>query len=186
MSRETLLEYDRKRTAMEQEMAAIVEFLNGPGMPGLHQSLVDEEGFPLANIDLYKVREARNRHAVLNTDLSEIMKLLENEMYAYHANLPPPEEREETKVPVEIGISTQVTLVPFAIVDEVAEGGPAEEAGIHLQDKVLRFGMVTRENSNNLQALPGEVKPGVSVKILVLRKNPINVEEEVTLALVPR
>ena len=57
MSRETLLEYDRQRTAIEQEMAAIVEMLDGPGMPGLHSSLVDEEGFPLANIDLYKVRE---------------------------------------------------------------------------------------------------------------------------------
>lgn len=123
---------------------------------------------------------------MLNTDYSEIMKKLENEMYAYHANLPPPEEREESKVPVEIGISTEVKLVPFAIVDEVAEGGPAEEAGIKLKDKVVRFGMVTRENSNNLQALPGEVKPGVSVKILVIRINSINVEEEFTLSLVPR
>lgn len=43
----------------------ISEYLESPGMPGVKGSLVDNEGFPLANIDLFEVRKLRNRLACM-------------------------------------------------------------------------------------------------------------------------
>jgi 26S proteasome non-ATPase regulatory subunit 9 len=89
MSRETILEYDAQRTAIELEINGILEYLNGPGMPGLHNPLVDSEGFPLPDIDLYRVREMRNRWHVLNTDYTEIMNKMEAELHSLHASAGP-------------------------------------------------------------------------------------------------
>ena len=43
-------------------------------MPGVKGSLVDAEGFPRADIDLFEVRKLRNRLACLQTDHCNIMK----------------------------------------------------------------------------------------------------------------
>lgn len=54
-------------------------------MPGLTGKLVDEEGFPRADIDLYAVRGARHRLHVLKTDYMEVRDQIEKELHALHA-----------------------------------------------------------------------------------------------------
>ena len=39
--------------------------------------LVDDEGFPRGDIDLYAVRQARNKYACAQTDHMEVMKKIE-------------------------------------------------------------------------------------------------------------
>lgn len=60
-TREYLLELDKKRTELEKEIFELSDFLNSPGMPGVEGSLIDREGFPIPNVDLYAVRTARNK-----------------------------------------------------------------------------------------------------------------------------
>ena len=94
-------------------------------MPGISGSLVDEEGFPLANIDLYRVRGERQRFNILNNDYSAIMKQLEDELHAYHAGMPPEEVEAASNGPTRIGVSVEETRPAFAYIQEVTAGSPA-------------------------------------------------------------
>lgn len=60
-TREYLLELDKKRLAMEKQIFDLTDFLNSNGMPGVTGSLIDREGFPIPNVDLFAVRTARNK-----------------------------------------------------------------------------------------------------------------------------
>lgn len=55
-------------------------------MPGLHGPLVDEEGFPRADIDVHSVREARHKLACLKTDYRELQRRLEDILLRLHAD----------------------------------------------------------------------------------------------------
>ena len=59
---------------METEITELCEILEQPGMPGLKGKLIDNEGFPRADIDITQVQSMRGRIACLNTDLSATMK----------------------------------------------------------------------------------------------------------------
>jgi len=60
---------------MEAEALAITSELNsGDNPPGVSSSLVDAEGFPRGDIDIYHVRSLRNRLAILQTDHRSVMR----------------------------------------------------------------------------------------------------------------
>jgi hypothetical protein len=60
-SREYLLELDKQRTVIEEEIMSLTNFLNSEGMPGVNGSLIDKEGFPIQGVDIMAVRTARNK-----------------------------------------------------------------------------------------------------------------------------
>lgn len=60
-----MMELMKKKEDMEENIAEITDYLEQPNMPGVKGKLTDEEGFPLANIDLFEVRKMRNRLACL-------------------------------------------------------------------------------------------------------------------------
>lgn len=81
-----LLELDKKREVMEKEMIMIVDLLeNMNGNPGVKGSMIDDEGFPRADVDIFEVRKLRNRHACLQTDHKQLMKELEQKLYSLHS-----------------------------------------------------------------------------------------------------
>lgn len=65
LKREDLMKLMRDKDDLEQAILSITEYLQAPGMPGLKGNLVDEEGFPRADIDLIDIRKHRNRLACL-------------------------------------------------------------------------------------------------------------------------
>ena len=68
----------QEKTKIESEIQAIVEELtNGEHPAGLKGPLVDAEGFPRADIDVYRVRHQRHRFACLQTDHQRMMKQIE-------------------------------------------------------------------------------------------------------------
>ena len=84
--RQVLLNLNQKRTDLEQEMANIVEILdNMNGNPGLKSPLVDNEGFPRADVDLMEVRKLRHRFACLQTDHCALMKEVEQKLFSLHS-----------------------------------------------------------------------------------------------------
>ena len=79
------MELNDKRNKIEKEMEEIVEVLeNMNGKPGLKNSLVDDEGFPRDDVDIFETRKLRNRHACLQTDYKTLMKEIENRLYGLH------------------------------------------------------------------------------------------------------
>jgi len=80
----------KERDILEAEAAAITDFLTSPGPgdgapPGLRgDSLVDDEGFPRADIDVWDVRVKRNRLACIETDHAELMKRIEELVQQLH------------------------------------------------------------------------------------------------------
>ncbi len=68
----------QEKTKIESEINGIVEELtSGDTPPGLKGPLVDAEGFPRADLDVYRVRHQRHRFACLQTDHQQIMKQIE-------------------------------------------------------------------------------------------------------------
>ena len=60
-----ILKLDKTRLNIEKEIFEINDFLNQDGMPGVEKSLIDDEGYPLPNLDLYAIREARQKLIML-------------------------------------------------------------------------------------------------------------------------
>lgn len=60
---------------------------------------------------------------------------------------------------------------PFASIDQVFEGSPAEEAGLLVNDRIKRFGSVSLLKGESvadcLRELPSQVSPGTAVEIVV-------------------
>jgi 26S proteasome non-ATPase regulatory subunit 9 len=51
--RQNVLDYMSQKDKIEEEILVLSEILQGPGLPGLKGNLIDEEGFPRADLDLF-------------------------------------------------------------------------------------------------------------------------------------
>lgn len=74
---------DVQRKSLEMEAEAITSELtakpeNGGEPIGIDTPLVDREGFPRADIDIYRARELRHRLSRIRTDHKELMKKVDN------------------------------------------------------------------------------------------------------------
>lgn len=80
--RKTLAALDVQRKAMELEADAIFLELTTPPAEGvepmgINTPLVDGEGYPRGDIDVYRARTQRGRFAILKTDHKEIQSKIE-------------------------------------------------------------------------------------------------------------
>ncbi|XP_037919489.1 26S proteasome non-ATPase regulatory subunit 9 [Hermetia illucens] len=143
-----------------QEYGQILE-TNNVGMTG---SLVDAEGFPRNDIDVYQVRHARHQIICLQNDLKALMKQIEKGIEEIHADARR-EEQGQTS-PKFAGFSeseggaeaTEFELRPFIKVDLVSSGSPAEDAGLMANDRILEFGSINCKNFVNLNTIAEVVK----------------------------
>jgi Nas2 N_terminal domain len=117
-----------RKEAIEAELDVHLAVLKDNAVTLRSPSLVDSEGFPRADIDVYAVRGARVRIIELRNDLKAVVdsiaKALEdvyNPTSAQHSTATSTSSAPEAKPG-----ATQA--VPFAKVDGVAPGSPAAEA----------------------------------------------------------
>jgi 26S proteasome non-ATPase regulatory subunit 9 len=188
-SREYILELDKKRKLMEEEIMNITEYLSGEGMPGVKGSLIDNEGFPLPNIDIPSIRTARNKLVCLQNDLKNLMEVIEKNMQVYF-NLQQENKTiiEPKKIEVDKSEPIHVQVfedepkinknmkIPFAWVGLVSSGSPAEEAGLQVGDGIINFNRTVFYGATNnpLQKIAEIVSQGVNKEIPVdiIRKTP--------------
>ncbi|WOL19369.1 hypothetical protein Cni_G28167 [Canna indica] len=171
------------RASMEAEMNAIIEFLCGPGGPGLSGNLVDSEGFPKADIDIPAIRSKRSRLAELRNDHKNITEKIDNNLQVLHslklnkvAPLPP----ETTDMSPSVSASTSqdspmiedsILRIPFAIIDEIADDSPAAEDGLQLGDEIVKFGNV--ERGDDLQSrlvAEAQLNQGNPIPLVIVRQ----------------
>ena len=122
-----------RKDALEAELEVQGSILKANNTD-MRQPLVDREGYPRDDLDVWAVRHARVRIIELRNDLAalmdEIAKTLET---VYRRSPPPPAEGEGSQsgtaaasaVP---GGATVAELLPFARVNGVAPGSPAADA----------------------------------------------------------
>ena len=152
----------KQREELEAEMASISQRLNGPNMPGLKGSLVDNEGFPIGggDVDLYSVRADRQRYNSLKNDHLQLTNAIEKEVQQLLSSSASPssvggggggtdtivktktEKNEKVKIPTEsiTPKTTSTNRKAFAVVDILAPGSPADLDGLMVHDRILDFG----------------------------------------------
>lgn len=121
-----------RKDALEAELEAQGSILKANNTD-MRQPLVDREGYPRDDLDVWAVRHARVRIIELRNDLAalmdEIAKALET---VYRRSPPPPAEGEGATTATAVsGEGTIAELLPFARVNGVAPGSPAADAVRH-------------------------------------------------------
>eukprot|EP00026_Physarum_polycephalum_P016658 Phypoly_transcript_17618.p1 GENE.Phypoly_transcript_17618~~Phypoly_transcript_17618.p1 ORF type:complete len:220 (+),score=35.83 Phypoly_transcript_17618:74-733(+) len=180
------------KDAMEKEMEEWHSYLTtGAGARfGYNKPLVDEQGFPDSDVELIlSVRQARNRIACLKTDLADIMKTIEKELYALHAlgaEQKKLEQANPTNKPQSEAAAPPRPSIPFALVDQVSSDSPAQLAGLQVDDKIVAFGSVSISPTNphvGLEAVGQVVRDSEnkSIRVSVLRG-----DGNVDLTLIPK
>lgn len=167
-----------QRDLLESEAAAIADDLNSPGPngeppAGIKSPLVDKDGFPRGDIDVYSVVAKRNRLSVINTDHKLLMKTIENEMkeiFDLQLHLKTVFDSAIAKVSNEAPKLSE--LKPMAKINEICEGSPAFVAGLENEDLLLSFGDVTSETGSPLASIPDVVRRHVNLPVkLIIKRN---------------
>lgn len=135
--------------------------------------LVDAEGFPRTDIDVYSVRLARSKVNELKNDLKSVMDEIEKLLHQLHAISDHPvqstHKSEEKR--------------PFLRVNQVFESSPAQECGLCIGDLILSFGSMTQStySSEELKRIVSN-SIGKRLDVQVMR----NPDGHVLLHLIPK
>ncbi|XP_028172498.1 26S proteasome non-ATPase regulatory subunit 9 [Ostrinia furnacalis] len=157
---------DRIETEIREQTAVLAS--NNVGMS---DPLVDADGFPRADIDVYKVRHARHRIICLQNDHKSIMRRIEQGLAEVHSDYVGPNGEGPSVVapsssaPYANGHSNghsngyanghgnghrngdnNLDDACFAVVGEVQDGSPAYVAGLREHDEILQFGSINSDN----------------------------------------
>ncbi|CAH0473152.1 unnamed protein product [Peronospora belbahrii] len=188
---DVLTEYEnaiKAKEAIEEEIETYVAELTSGNNPGFNGSLVDNEGFPRADIDVYRVRQVRHSLAVKQTAHQLTMKKIEELLpQVFEIRCGKSEckmEKEALEAPTAAAVQTMKTttttdevsaeereLQSFAVVESVQRKSPAELAGLQAQDQIMRFGSADASNHRELAAIKDIVQHNVgsSIRVLVRR-----------------
>ncbi|KAE8228492.1 hypothetical protein CF326_g6571 [Tilletia indica] len=180
MSRQLALQLDSRRREIDEELEAMMSVLRSHNST-LTSPLVDEEGFPRADIDIHAVRIARNRIAMLRNDRVDITNQMAEAMR--QAFLEPPNGTSSTALPNGSGSTDDsasssseapsTSFKPFAQINSVTPGSPADQAGLRQGDLVLSFaGLATSEADDaspapSLSDLPPLVLESRQIEVIV-------------------
>ncbi|KAG6830716.1 hypothetical protein H0H87_007303 [Tephrocybe sp. NHM501043] len=145
---------ERKKN-IEEQIEAQISVLKANDST-LQTPLIDADGFPRADIDVYAVRNARVRIIELRNDLTAVTNDIAKALEAIYNPANAPKETEP---------DPSVDQRPFAKVNAVAPGSPAAEAGLQRDDLVLKFGPLDhRAFSASLQPLTEVVSANENVR----------------------
>lgn len=172
VTRDTLARLKQKKNVIEREINELGGVLESQKNVGMHESLVDAEGYPRLDVDVYQVRHARHRIICLQNDHKAVMKEIEQCLHAFHANNKPPDWSASQDVEM-ADAEPQQNTTPFAKVNEVSQNSPAELAGLAPGDLLIKFGSITKDNFTGLPSIASVVQHSVgqSIEVVVERNN---------------
>lgn len=202
-----ILKLDKTRLNIEKEIFEINDFLNQDGMPGVEKSLIDDEGYPLPNLDLYAIREARQKLIMLKNDHKNLMIEIENLMKSFfdiekenriiNANINKPYKIKDEDIDKKLvqvfeentnHCTTNIKYnLPFAKVTSVLINSPAFIAGIKEDDLIILFGSVNKSVINPLEKIGNIVKinENKNINIEIIRKE-TDINNKIQLNLIPQ
>ncbi|KYO39731.1 26S proteasome non-ATPase regulatory subunit 9 isoform B [Alligator mississippiensis] len=173
----------RRKDEIEAQIRACYELLEDQKGVGMSEPLVDAEGYPRADIDLYQVRTARHNIICLQNDHKAVMRQVEEALHQLHAREKEKRARDEAEAQAEAVSQNQSLPQPFARVNAVTPGSPASLAGLQVDDEIVEFGSVKAHNFQTLQNIATVVQhsEGKPLSVSVIRGG-----EKVHLGLTPK
>lgn len=168
----------RRKEEIEAQIKAnygVLESLKGVGM---NEPLVDCEGYPRSDVDLYQVRTARHNIVCLQNDHKAVMKQVEEALHQLHARDKEKQARDMAEAQEEArsqSLSQSEGLSPpqaFAKVNSISPGSPASIAGLQVDDEIVEFGSVNTQNFQSLQNIGTVVQhsEGKPLNVTVIRR----------------
>lgn len=186
----TLQQLITRKDNLEEELKALGSVLDRHKVT-MQSSLTTFDGFPRADIDVAQVRVTRARIIHLRNDWKELMDRIEKALHEHHANI----QEENAKNPQTEPSPAQESTVspppapetPFAKVNTVEPGSPANEAGLKAGDLIRRFGDAIWSNHERLRKVGEVVQQNTGRPILVrISRKAGNEAQEMDLHLTPR
>jgi len=180
--REDILRLMKRREDIDEQIQALGGILTSNKI-GMTEPLVDSEGYPRNDIDVYQVRHARHKIICLQNDFKSVTKEIDEKLQMYHTQL-----RERGLVEdgnsMDIDESTTPT-VPIAKVNLVSEGSPAYHAGLQVDDMIVEFGSINAENYRSLSDIGQLVQSSAGNLVNIKVKRVAATTTFVKLALIP-
>jgi len=181
--REDILRLMKRREDIDEQIQALGGILTSNKI-GMTEPLVDSEGYPRNDIDVYQVRHARHKIICLQTDFKNVTKEIDEKLQMYHTQL-----RERGLVEdgnsMEVDESTTTPTVPIAKVNLVSEGSPAYHAGLQVDDMIVEFGSINAENYRSLSDIGQLVQSSAGNLVNIKVKRVAATTTFVKLALIP-
>ncbi|XP_032899126.1 LOW QUALITY PROTEIN: 26S proteasome non-ATPase regulatory subunit 9 [Amblyraja radiata] len=161
----------KKKDTMEAQIKAYYDILEGQKHAGMDGPLVDVDGYPRSDIDVYQVRTARYNIICLQNDHKSLMKEIEAALHKLHAHDKEKHREDEAGAHEETMEQESRILLAFAKVDTVSPGSPASMSGLQVGDEIIEFGSVNTRNFQNLQNIAKVVQhsEGKPISITVTR-----------------
>lgn len=184
------VELQRKKDLMEAELKALGRVLDSHGVT-MDTPLLTRDGFPRADIDVAQVQTTRARIIRLRNDYKDLMASIETFLHEHFESL---EDADGVPAP---GSGSQPPVLPdsqpddmeepFAKVNTVALGSPAERAGLKAGDEIRVFGYVNKLNHDHLKKVAECVQgnEGRNIFIRVSRPTDAAQRQELRLTLKP-
>ncbi|KAK1848199.1 26s proteasome non-atpase regulatory subunit [Colletotrichum chrysophilum] len=148
-------ELQKKKDDMEAELKALGAVLDSHGVD-MSTPLTTRDGFPRADIDVAQVRTTRACIIHLRNDYKDLMVLVEKHLHEHFASLQEDDETQPAPSRGDIGflpdhVPLETLQEPFAKVNSVIPGSPADEAGLKPNDEIRNIGYVSLANHDNLK-----------------------------------
>ncbi|EDW42286.1 26S proteasome non-ATPase regulatory subunit 9 [Drosophila sechellia] len=161
---------------------------------GMNGPLVDPEGFPRNDIDVYQVRLARQTIICLQNDHKELMNQIQTLLNQYHSEIATtdPElvnrasalDLDSDRSPGGANITDRAPARAIVVVNLVSPDSPAERAGLCAGDAILRFGSINSDNFKGDLAQIGELVRNMQSQNVQLKVK--RAEQQLDLILVPK
>ena len=150
----------------------------------MNTSLTSFDGYPRADIDVAQIRTTRARIIRLKNDHKPLMAQLEEAVHERFARTTGGRQPDASETPARNEPDTAPHLppsirstnvpssvdAPFARVNSITPGSPAEQAGLKIGDRVIRFGSVNWTNHERLSRVAQMVQQNenraINVKVL--------------------
>ncbi|KAL2042066.1 hypothetical protein N7G274_005254 [Stereocaulon virgatum] len=188
----SLLELIDEKTRVEEELSALGSVLDSHGV-NMNTSLTTFDGYPRDDLDIAQIRTTRARIIHLRNDYKALMSKIELGLHehhaAYQASNPPPSSSSSQAAGSSGNADQGLIDTPFAKVNSVVDGSPADQAGLKIGDRIRRFGNVNWINHEKLSKVAETVQrnQGRIVVVRVVRgAGSGQTPEELTLNLTPR
>ncbi|GMR31859.1 hypothetical protein PMAYCL1PPCAC_02054, partial [Pristionchus mayeri] len=167
-----------ERDQLDREIAEQEAVLQANNVD-MKSDLIDAEGFPRADIDVYSVRHARSTIIRLRNDREKLTNQI-GEMISEVHEMPSNEEKmEEEGERHEIKLVHRTSNDPFVKVQGVSAGSPADLGGIKKDDLIIQFDVLHKGNYTQLKqlALLCKENEDKTIRVTVIRdERPVRLE----------
>ncbi|KAF3033094.1 putative 26S proteasome regulatory subunit [Didymella heteroderae] len=189
----SLQELIAEKDRVEAELKALGQVLDSHGV-NMNTGLTTFDGFPRSDIDVPQktVRTTRARIIRLKNDYKDLISRIEKGLHEHHARLAEQAQNNPMAASqAQAGQSTPPAALeaPFAKVNSVISGSPADEAGLKVGDNITKFGWVDWTNHERLGRVAEAVSQNEGIPITVKALRPSNSgspAETVQMQLTPR